>query len=315
MEFLDWLLTHHEEVRNIGLVLVGVFGAPFLVWRSIIAQKQVQVSEQSQITDRINKAVEGLGADKIVYVDDKQTTQPNLEVRLGAIYALERIAQDSPRDHIQIMEILCAYLRYNADFQFDEFDEDKHQISTPRMDIQATATVLGRRNSNQIKIERENNFRMNLNKVDLSSVELVNCDFRGAIFTKTNFQNSIFKNSKFGGANFNSSHLLNTEIIKCDFKGADFAHSKISARYYYPFEGCDLYGANFSSANLENVEDFENTEIFFQSTIGNGATKLNEELESFRARALNWKKTILSRPYFAESRQKMGLTGWPYDDD
>ncbi|MEM7189585.1 MAG: pentapeptide repeat-containing protein [Pseudomonadota bacterium] len=43
-----------------------------------------------------------------------EETVPNLEVRLGAIYALERIAQDSERDHITVMEVLCAYLRTNA---------------------------------------------------------------------------------------------------------------------------------------------------------------------------------------------------------
>jgi len=41
-------------------------------------------------------------------------TKPNLEVRLGAIYALERIAQDSERDHLTVMETLCAYIRENA---------------------------------------------------------------------------------------------------------------------------------------------------------------------------------------------------------
>ena len=44
----------------------------------------------------------------------QKTAPPNLEVRIGAIYALERIAQDSLRDHIQIMEILCAYIRENS---------------------------------------------------------------------------------------------------------------------------------------------------------------------------------------------------------
>jgi hypothetical protein len=44
---------------------------------------------------------------------------PNIEVRLGAILALERIAQDSTatdegRDHVRVMEILCAYIRENA---------------------------------------------------------------------------------------------------------------------------------------------------------------------------------------------------------
>ena len=38
----------------------------------------------------------------------------SLEVRLGAIYALERIAQDSLRDHIPVVEILCTYVRLNS---------------------------------------------------------------------------------------------------------------------------------------------------------------------------------------------------------
>ncbi len=128
-------------IRNIGLVLAAVIGVPFLVWRSVVAQKQVNVAEQGHITDRINKAVEGLGAEKTVKVHRKnqkgeflyhekeasgskgldykrpvivELTEPNLEVRIGAIYALERIAQDSDRDHVQIMEILCAYIRQNA---------------------------------------------------------------------------------------------------------------------------------------------------------------------------------------------------------
>jgi hypothetical protein len=44
----------------------------------------------------------------------EEETVPNLEVRLGTIYALERIAEDSERDHIPIMETLCAYIRQNA---------------------------------------------------------------------------------------------------------------------------------------------------------------------------------------------------------
>ena len=44
---------------------------------------------------------------------------PNLEVRIGAILALERIARDSAqhddgRDHVQLMEILCEYVRSNS---------------------------------------------------------------------------------------------------------------------------------------------------------------------------------------------------------
>ncbi|MCU0800718.1 MAG: pentapeptide repeat-containing protein [Rhodobacteraceae bacterium] len=44
---------------------------------------------------------------------------PNIEVRIGGLLSLERIAQDSTiydngRDHVRVMEILCAYVRENA---------------------------------------------------------------------------------------------------------------------------------------------------------------------------------------------------------
>ncbi|NNF25072.1 MAG: hypothetical protein HKN63_09755 [Rhodobacteraceae bacterium] len=46
-------------IRNIGLVLAAVFGAPFIAWRSYVAQRQADTAEQGLITDRINKAVGG----------------------------------------------------------------------------------------------------------------------------------------------------------------------------------------------------------------------------------------------------------------
>src|SRR6056297_867842 len=49
---------------GVGGVTVALIGAPFVIWRSIVAQKQADISEQGLITDRINKAVEGLGSEK-----------------------------------------------------------------------------------------------------------------------------------------------------------------------------------------------------------------------------------------------------------
>jgi hypothetical protein len=56
----------HEAIRNTGLILVAVLGAPFVVWRATVAQKQADTAEQSHITDQINKAVAGLGTEKVV---------------------------------------------------------------------------------------------------------------------------------------------------------------------------------------------------------------------------------------------------------
>ena len=66
-----------------------------------IGQEQLQVAQEGQITERFTRAIEQLGSDK-------------MEVRLGGIYALERIANDSDKDYWPIMETLTAYVRERA---------------------------------------------------------------------------------------------------------------------------------------------------------------------------------------------------------
>ncbi|MGW6755349.1 hypothetical protein [Streptomyces sp. NPDC055006] len=51
------------------------------------------LSKEGQITDRYTAAVANLGEDK-------------MDVRLGGIYALQRIMQDSPRDQSTIANVL-----------------------------------------------------------------------------------------------------------------------------------------------------------------------------------------------------------------
>ncbi len=59
------------------------------------------LTEQSQVTDRFYKAVEQLGRE-------------SSEVRMGALFALERISEDSDRDYHQVMSIIAAYIRQRA---------------------------------------------------------------------------------------------------------------------------------------------------------------------------------------------------------
>lgn len=106
--------THNGELRSYLYFLVALVGLPFVIWRTKVAQDQVRVSEQGLFTDRFTKAVEQLGAEKVIRTDDGEVTAPNLELRLGGMFALERLAKDSLHDHITIMEVLCAYIRNNA---------------------------------------------------------------------------------------------------------------------------------------------------------------------------------------------------------
>ncbi len=109
----------------VGLVtaLGALVSAPLALIRVYTTERQTRTAEQGHMTDRISKAVEQLGAEKTVKVsgNDKtiEETKPNIEVRIGGLLSLERISQDSVkydkgRDHVRVMEIICAYIRENA---------------------------------------------------------------------------------------------------------------------------------------------------------------------------------------------------------
>ncbi|MCH9000692.1 MAG: hypothetical protein IID48_20845, partial [Proteobacteria bacterium] len=106
--------SRSEVVRNLGLLAAGAIGLGFGIWRAYTAYRQTQASqrqaeaaneqariaEQGHITDRFSTAVEHLGSEQ-------------LPVRLGGIYALWRLIEDSPiRDVTSVIDILCAFVRH-----------------------------------------------------------------------------------------------------------------------------------------------------------------------------------------------------------
>ena len=78
-----------------GTVIVGVAG----FWANVRnTNKTTALALQGQVTERYNKAVEQLGSKEI-------------DVRVGGIFASERIARDSARDQPTVMEVLAAFVR------------------------------------------------------------------------------------------------------------------------------------------------------------------------------------------------------------
>jgi hypothetical protein len=112
--------------------LVGI-GALLTFWLNSrlyrITALTLQATQQGQITERYTKAIEQLGSDK-------------LDVRLGGIYALERIAKDSERDQPTVVEVLSAFARAHSDPEAEQ--AAAQESAAPRTDVQAALTVLGR---------------------------------------------------------------------------------------------------------------------------------------------------------------------------
>jgi hypothetical protein len=100
--------TFAQVVAGIGLV-AGLYFTSLQV-REVqrattnsqeMARRNAEQVRDGQITDRYIKAVEQLGS----------TDAERMSVRIGAIFALERIARESKTDHWPIMELLTAFVR------------------------------------------------------------------------------------------------------------------------------------------------------------------------------------------------------------
>lgn len=134
-------------------------------------------TEQGPITDRYTKAIGQVGDDK-------------LDIRLGGIYALERLAVDSQRDHSTVVEVLSAFVRERSRQGGAEKppiaclrSKDDSPFPCPTTDVQAALTVLGR------LPERDGISRGDLScaylvGADLSEANLAEANLRGADLTE-----------------------------------------------------------------------------------------------------------------------------------
>ncbi|WP_293448356.1 pentapeptide repeat-containing protein [Planktotalea sp.] len=129
-------------------------------------------------------------------------TVPNLEVCIGSIYALERIAKENEAYHVQVMEILCAYVRQNAPTENTQPTAILEKRPKPRDDIQAVISVIGRRRDEQIQVEFVQKHRLDFSSSDFSGVNFSNLNFSAANFAHCRLEAARFAETKLQGLNF-----------------------------------------------------------------------------------------------------------------
>lgn len=197
-------------------------------------REQHRLTAQGQITDRFAKAVEQLG----------QPGADKVDVRLGAIYALERIMRDSAVDQPAVIDILAAFIRVHAPAT-KRTATPPSSAAHPPVDIQAVVTVLGRRDTTRdgtignealpirrLDLSDINLVRANLDDANLAGTELIGATLIEASLTSTNL----------GNANLTRAILHNTDLTRAILTGADLTQAFLF--------GADLTRANLTGANL-----------------------------------------------------------------
>jgi Pentapeptide repeats (8 copies) len=205
-----------------------------------------ELTEQGQVTDRYTKAVEQLGSDK-------------LDVRIGGIYALERVARDSPRDQPAVMDVLTTFIREHSwepwPLPRTEEEEDADLVEFTRPDIQAALTVVGRRDSERdigsIDLTRADLTRANLTRADLTDADLTGACLAGADLTST-----YLTSADLTGANLAGACLDGAYFTDADLTGAYLASAHIVEAYldWAHLTDADLTGASLAFADLSNTD-------------------------------------------------------------
>ncbi len=195
-------------------------------------REQLRVAEQGQITERFTRAVDQLGSDR-------------LDVRLGGIYALERIARDSPYDRRAIAEILSSYLhqrapwppsvpgQYVADAPLDQIPMRQHWS----IETQAALTVIGRGDF----ADRELWERIDVRALDLSSTDL----------RRMHLTNAHLEAADLVGVNLSGAAFFDTHLECADLTGANLQHAILNGCH---MNECWLHSANLEGATLGGTD-------------------------------------------------------------
>jgi hypothetical protein len=226
----DWLARHdigsatgslHEAAVDSARGRLLTLGAGLLAAGALgFTALNFLLSRQGQVTDRYTKAIEQLGSDK-------------LDVRIGGIYALERIARDSAKDHPTVMEVLTAFIREHSHEQWPLPDaEGRERKRQTRPDVQAAVTVVGRRDQAH-DVPREG--------LDLAGVNLT-----GANLITARLAHAILSGADLSGA----------QLWRADLSGAELGYADLSRARLWgaSLAGADLIGASLAGAELKDAD-------------------------------------------------------------
>jgi hypothetical protein len=243
-------LELQNDVRT--TLLQGLGGLAVLIG-AFFTYRQLRIAREGQVTERFTRAIDQLGND-------------NMDVRLGGIYALERIANDSPQDRAAIGEVLTAFVRGHAPWPPDrpgQLDKDTalqdiRPLRTWAPDVQAVLTVLGRRKP-PVGI--------------LEALDLADTDLRYGNLRDADLQGATFEFAWLTGADLHRARLQRTMLF-----GAVLAYARLSE--------AELQGARMDHAQLQKA-DLHLAQL-------QGARLVGARLQRARAIGAEFQKAVLT---------------------
>lgn len=231
---------------GVGALLTALLSAPFIIWRTMVAQWTVNHQRESLFNDKLNAASKDLAAwrevTKVVGRGRDQrvltTREPDLVTRATAIDRLYGLIKERPSEASRIAAMLSLFVREHTvqvgdkipdvppvpvptNATPDELREWAQNLKVARSDLQKAVQTLGRiRNIPKVKLED--------NAIDLRRANLQAMDLSGLNFGKGQWQGAQMQ-----GANLRSAQMQEAKLWRAQMLGAAFINVLINEREIY----------------------------------------------------------------------------------
>ncbi|MFI9175814.1 pentapeptide repeat-containing protein [Streptomyces lincolnensis] len=212
-------------------------------------RQELDIAREGQVTERFTAAVAQLG-----------DTSP--DVRLGGVYALERIMRDSPKDQRSIVGVLSAFIRTHCGRATSDRQGPRDTVA-----VAAAATAVAERRPHHDDEELVNWSGCRLTDIavegaylsfsDLSGVTISHTDLYSGDLSSSDLSRAVLDDVGFDGVNFADSVLAGVDLTKSHPPEAPNVVVFLSD---IEFPQCDLTRTNFSRLGLSHI-DFRHADL------------------------------------------------------
>jgi Pentapeptide repeats (8 copies) len=186
-----------------GIVLVGSFGAAYYTY---------ELTKVRMYSERYSEAIKLLEKDN------------DMSIRLGGLFELDNIADESERLRPAIYKVLLNYVKERS-FEITDYKECKIKNDKDG-NIRGNDDILV---ATKIILERTKSEILDSN-LDFSNAMLNNGKFNGVDFSKgTSFESTCFVGAKLqfadlsGITNFTNAQFFNADLTNANFKDSDLS--------------------------------------------------------------------------------------------
>jgi uncharacterized protein YjbI with pentapeptide repeats len=226
----DWAHAHGAGDRHdVRVLVVSIAGAVVVAISLLYTARTYRLSHRGQVTDRFTKALERLSSSDV-------------DARLGGIYTLAHVANDSRPHHDDVVEVLEAFIRRRAPATRPTrlWPHDPPLPDRLAADVQAALTALA---SRPPRPERR---QLDLSGLQLTGARLIgvvlrDADLHGAILRGADLRGADLSHADLRGADLSHANLSHGNLNSADLSGAYLRHS-------------DLRGANLRHADLSHAD-------------------------------------------------------------